>query len=313
MKRNKLNILYVMPFAGISEGAEEQDLISGLRILKSISNVNTHEIRINPHDKRIVSRFNNNIFSQKLTNTDKIRYVFNLLTTLDRAQRQAYTYNNFRVVINSIKYLEIDIIVTNTISMVLFGRQSYAKHIFRSIGFEPIYVLKTVPNRLLAFFHSLSKFISIFNELSASQIWVISPRDSRFYNRISLFRIRGKIHIIPLRQFFFSEIIKSTPKSVKNLKAGFLGSTFNVLHNKKSFNFIIEMFRKNSKNLSRVNLNVYGKKIPKEFSSTPQVKICNWVNDINEIYKENDCFLVPYFLGSGMQSKVFEPLVKGRF
>jgi hypothetical protein len=122
--------------------------------------------------------------------------------------------------------------------MVLFGRQSYAKHIFRSISFEPIYVLKTVPNRLLAFFHSLSKFISIFNELSASQIWVISPRNSSFYNRIFLFCIRSKIHIIPLRQFF-SEIMKSMPKSGKNLRVLFLGFTYNVLHNKKSFNFII--------------------------------------------------------------------------
>jgi hypothetical protein len=50
MKHNKLNISYVMHFAGTSEGAEEQDLISGLRILRCISNVNTHEIRINPHD-----------------------------------------------------------------------------------------------------------------------------------------------------------------------------------------------------------------------------------------------------------------------
>jgi hypothetical protein len=72
------------------------------------------------------------------------------------------------------------------------------------------------------------------------------------------------------------------------------------------------MFRKKSKSQQN-EFNIWGK-IPKEFSSSPQVKICNWVNDINDIYiyKKNDCFLVTYYLGSGMQSKVFKPLVKGK-
>jgi hypothetical protein len=45
---------------------------------------------------------------------------------------------------------------------------------------------------------------------------------------------------------------------------------------------------------------------------TPDIQIHEWVEDINEIYNINSCFIVPFFLGSGMQSKVFEPLIRGR-
>ena len=79
---------------------------------------------------------------------DRVKFVSIKLGALDNAMRQAFTYKNYKLVIQIIKFLEIDIVFTNTTSTVLFGRQNYAKHVFRSVSFEPIYVLKAVDNIL---------------------------------------------------------------------------------------------------------------------------------------------------------------------
>ena len=64
--------------------------------------------------------------------------------------------------------------------------------------------------------------------------------------------------------------------------------------------------------MHNVNLSIYGRKIPEFDSLFHNIKIHNWVESIEQIYQKNDCFLAPYFLGSGMQSKVFEPLLAGK-
>jgi spore maturation protein CgeB len=208
--------------------------------------------------------------------------------------------------------MEINTVFTNTTSTVLFGRQSYAKHVFRSVSFEPIYVLKAVDNIVVALVHSLLKILSIHNELSAKIILSISPRDAKYYRIISSKTKKNKIIVLPLRQFYLYKKINKLNSIKSTLEIGFLGSTYNVLHNRKSFEFILSNISSEFLSENNVNLNIYGRKIPKANKEIRNIKIHNWIANIEEIYKINHCFLVPYFLGSGMQSKVFEPLLAGK-
>jgi hypothetical protein len=128
--------------------------------------------------------------------------------------------------------------MTNTTSTVLFGSQKYAKHIFRSVCFEPLYVLRGVNSKSKAILHSVLKLQSIKNELKANAIFCISPRDARFCKNISKFYKKVNLQFMPLRQFKNHTSKSLLIRDVENLSVGFLGSTYNVLHNRKSLEFV---------------------------------------------------------------------------
>ena len=125
---------------------------------------------------------------------------------------------------------------TNTTSTVLLGRQNHAKHLFRSVSFKLIYVLKAVDNIFIALIHSLMKILFIHNELSASLILSISPGDAKYYIIIFIRKKKHKITVLPLRQ---SYLHKKVNRIKSTLEIGFLGSTYYVLHKRKSYEFIL--------------------------------------------------------------------------
>jgi hypothetical protein len=301
-----------MPLSNVAFGAEEKDLHSGIKLLQSLKNLNVFVIKIDLKQKTIQHEIDSQEFVQRLSWQDRIKFLIIKLGAFDNAMRQAYTYKNYKLVIQIIKFMEINTVFTNTTSTVLFGRQSYAKHVFRSVSFEPIYVLKAVDNIVVALVHSLLKILSIHNELSAKIILSISPRDAKYYRIISSKTKKNKIIVLPLRQFYLYKKINKLNSIKSTLEIGFLGSTYNVLHNRKSYEFILSNISSEFLSMYNVNLNIYGRKIPKLNNKFCNIKVHNWVADIEQIYKTNDCFLVPYFLGSGMQSKVFEPLLAGK-
>lgn len=310
--RKKIKVLYLAPYSAKAYGAEEQDIESGWKLLQSMKNIEAHYVKINLQQKNIVSNLSKMEFQSQLGIRDKCSYLINLLSTPDNAMRQAYSYANFRFITRLIIDLRIDVIFTNTTSTVLFGNQSRAKHVFRSVSFEPVYVLKSVNNYFLARIHSLLKVLSVFQELRADNILAISPRDADYYKASSMFRSTNKISIISLRQLAYREVSKKNSSKGNFLNVGFMGSTYNVLHNKKSFNFIYEKLNFNKLNAHNIVVNVYGRKIPNQTADKVHVRIHNYVGDINLIYKNNHVFIVPFFLSSGMQSKVFEPLLYGK-
>jgi glycosyltransferase involved in cell wall biosynthesis len=312
MKMNSKNLLYIMPLSNVAFGAEEKDLHSGIELLQSIHNLNVFVIKIDLKQKTIHTKINRQKLVYRLNWKDRVKFIFIKLGALDNAMRQAFTYGNYKLVIQIIKFLEIDIVFTNTTSTVLFGRQTYAKHVFRSVSFEPIYVLKAVDNMFTALIHSLTKIISIHNELSANLILSISPRDAKYYRIVSSRKNKHKITVLPLRQFYLHKKVDKVNRIKSTLEIGFLGSTYNVLHNRKSYEFILNSISSEFLSMHNVNLNIYGRKIPEFNRIFHNIKIHNWVESIEQIYEKNDCFLVPYFLGSGMQSKVFEPLLAGK-
>ena len=301
-----------MPLSNVAFGAEEKDLHSGVELLQSIKNLDIFVVKIDLKQKTIHHEIDRQKLVHRFSWKDRVKFLIIKLGAFDNAMRQAYTYENYKLVIQIIKFLDIDTVFTNTTSTVLFGRQNYVKHVFRSVSFEPIYVLKAVDNIILALVHSLMKILSIHNELSANTILSISPRDAKYYRIISARKKKHKIVILPLRQFYLHKKTNKLNRIKSTLEIGFLGSTYNVLHNRKSYEFILRNISNEFLSIHNVNLNIYGRKIPKLNDKFHNIKIHNWVSDIEQIYKTNYCFLVPYFLGSGMQSKVFEPLLSGK-
>jgi hypothetical protein len=311
MKDKMDKILYIAPQSTRAYGAEEQDLQSGRVILNKLENVDFYDIQISLKGRFIEYSFEADLENVVISITDILRYFLIRWSTLDRAMTQAYTFKNYLKILKIVKKLEIDIIITNTTSTVLFGIQQYAKHVFRSVSFEPVYVLKAVDSKFKAYIHAVLKLLSIHKEFRADIILAISPRDANYYRKMDLSRSH-KILIMPLRQFYNYKSKHDKLTINKRLNVGFLGSTYNVLHNRKSFDFILKKIPSSFWLENRIKLNIYGRKIPPLVGGLPSIDICNWINDIDEVYKTNQCFLVPYFLSSGMQSKVFEPLLRGR-
>lgn len=311
MNLKNTKILYVIPYSENVFGAEEQDLYAGIDILKYHKHVEIFVLKVNLKSKSLIGDLNICTNYYRLTWIDKIKFFMIKYTTLDHAMTQAFTYKNYQIILKLLQEYRIDLIITNTTSCVLFGLQSYSKHVFRSVSFEPIYTLKTVENKIKAMLHSMIKLLSVHKELMANTILSISPRDLSYYRYISLF-LKKKIILMPLRQFF--HLISETDKLVYNpkLSIAFLGSTYNVLHNRKSYEFIIQKIPNTFWYKNSIFLNIYGRKITMIDSKIDNIVIHHWIENIEDIYFKNEIFLVPYYLSAGMQSKVFEPLIRGK-
>jgi hypothetical protein len=311
-KKPYTRVLYIAPFSDKAYGAEEQDIESGWTLLQSRKNVKSYYIKIDLQKKQVNYDSFDLSKQYKLKVKHKLAYFFNLILTPDNAMRQAYTYKNYKLIMQMIFDLDINLIYTNTTSTVLFGNQKKVTHVFRSVSFEPVYVLKTVDNYFFARAHSLLKYLSVFQELRADYILAISPRDAKYYKRISGLRKSTNISIVPLRQLTFHKQSRVMSRRTNPLNVGFMGSTYNVLHNRKSFDFIVDKLDYEKLASQNVIINIYGRKSPILKTNPNNLKIHNYVKDINKIYQDNLVFLVPYFLASGMQSKVFEPLFYGK-
>lgn len=311
MNQNKIKILYLLPYSEKVFGAEEQDLSAGIDVLNYYQNIESIVVKIDLKNKVLLGQLSTNQDSLKLSIKDLLQFILIKFTTLDHAMTQAYTYKNYKLILTLIREEEIDIVYTNTTSCVLFGIQSYSRHLFRSVSFEPIYTLKTVRNKFKALLHSIIKFLSVHKELMADTILCISPRDLSYYKFASL-NLKFNIIVMPLRQFFNCNSKGEKYTITSRLNIGFLGSTYNVLHNRRSYEFIVQKIPNSFWKENNVYLNIYGRKINMHIPKVQNINIHHWVKSIDKIYSKNQIFLVPFYLSSGMQSKVFEPLIRGR-
>lgn len=315
MVKQMINILYIRPLSEKSYGAEEKDLDAGSKILESLPGVNVFKLNINIKTKNAI--FDHQINSQNSENQiwKKIRFYAKKMTYFDNALKEAYTFENYLLIERFCIEYNINIIFTNTTCTLLYGTNNSLnlKHIHRSVLFEPIYVFKSVKGALRATIHSMIKIFTVYAELNSDILISISPRDKNYYLVCAkIFRRKKQITYLPLRQFYYDLNVSPLKSLHYPLKIGFLGSTYNVLHNRLSLEFIIKIFDLDFLKENSIVLNIYGRKIPCKGYNNSAVNIMNWVEDLNNIYEENDCFVVPYFLNSGMQSKVFETLMAGR-
>jgi len=309
-------VLYIHPYSDSYNGAEELDIICGLNILKEISSIEVYRVAVDLNDKSLKIDFVHNLKSSNLKIIPFFRYWINFISAPDNTLRQAFSFKNSMEVMELCKSLGIDVVFTNTSSTFLFGKQKKIRHIHRSVSFEPVYVTKSVENPVKKMIHVFLKFLTVLKELHCDLIFTISPRDDKYYNHVSFISCkRVKTQILPLRQLAFTEKYDSNQFGKDDLNIGFLGSTYNVLHNERSLRYLLETLSHDFLDSNHMIFNVYGKKIMKEIKSrytSNRIRFHDWIPDIKEIYNLNQVFLVPNFLGSGMQSKVFEPLVAGR-
>jgi len=306
-------VLYIAPFSQKLLGAEESDIRSGVQILQTFKKIYIYTAFINLESGQIY--FNDQSATQLLKSSllDRVNFYMHYFSSPDYTLRQGFTFKNFLIIKNLCKNLNINIVITNTTSTFLFGRQKKIRHVHRSVAFEPVYCLKAVSNPVKAFFHSIVKILTVFKELQAHTILSISPRDKKYYSFAKkIFFKRTHLMVMPLRQFYYSNKVKHNLDLTSDLKIAFLGSTYNVLHNKKSLYFILQSIDFNFLSINKFTLNLYGSKFPSNIETSQNIIINSWIDNINEVYEVNHCFLVPYFLNSGMQSKVFEPLIMGR-
>lgn len=180
------------------------------------------------------------------------------------------------------------------------------ERITRSVNFEPIHYLNEGKLTLKTPFVFLLKVWSTYLELLTTRVLPISPSDRNHYKRFVFGRI-GKV--LPLQHLQVSSAGRCASVESR-IQIGFLGSTYSVKHNRDSFNFVVSELAEVTQNLP-VHFNIYGVKAP-EIRLPNNVTIHGWIDSIEEVYSTNDYFVIPFFGGTGMKSKLFEPICRGK-
>jgi len=180
------------------------------------------------------------------------------------------------------------------------------KRVSRSVNFEPLHYLQENYFSFKLPIVFLLKIWATFIERIFCDVLSISPNDLQNYRRFPSFK---RLSVLPLQQL---QEVEPQPVQMSQtiLQIGYLGSTYNVKHNREGFKFVVEGVAKNFE-LSNVHFNIYGVKSPSG-SYPSNVTIHGWVEPISSIYELNHVFLVPYLGGTGQQSKFFEPLCWGK-
>ena len=310
-----MTLVFIRPIS-LRLGAEEQDAESTEKYL-SLIHARVHVFELSRGSDLLHHRFYQSGRLKSYEDIDLVKkgspknYLMRLLI-LDAGAR-SYLNVNIAETIESFlnkQNIEIDFLISHTTALVGVSMIIPTKNrISRSLNFEPLHYLQENSISFRSPLVFLSKIYLTIIERFFFNIWVISPKD---FKRYSYIYSKRKIELYPLLQLFDMCPIKSEDFS-EVLKVGFLGSTYNVKHNRASFDFITDklapaMIKINQRN---VHFNIYGVKSPFR-QATPNVTIHGWKDSIDAIIKENDLFITPYFGGTGMQSKLFEPLVKGK-
>ena len=184
--------------------------------------------------------------------------------------------------------------------------------ITRSINFEPIHFLQEDGISFFNLIKFLPKLISEFITIKKSNlIFSITPKEEKMY------RILGAKNVInlPLRGLPYCLRKEKEIKNKEKVHVFFMGSTYNVSHNRKALEFIIKEIAPsvNKSTTGRFIFHILGSKMPtgldKYFSNN--VIYEGYVEDLDLFLKNVDIAIVPSLFGAGMQQKIFEPICRG--
>ena len=89
-----------MPLSNVAFGAEEKDLHSGIDLLRSLKDINVFVIKIDLKQKTIHHEIKGRNFVKSFSWQDRIKFLIIKLGAFDNAMRQAYTYKNYKLIIN---------------------------------------------------------------------------------------------------------------------------------------------------------------------------------------------------------------------
>jgi hypothetical protein len=310
-----MSIILIRPVS-FRLGAEEQDGQALERILSSATD-SLHVFQISRNPGWLIHRSYSfgSIKTEcelELKNKGSLSSFFARCIILDSAARSYLRLNVAETIGEYLSRLGLraDLIVSHTSALAGVAKVVDSRNrISRSVNFEPLHYLQENKFSWKSPFVFVGKIWLSFFERLFFDIWVISPNDLRSY---SVFYTRKEIELFPLFQLFG---IPESPSKVSSdiLNVGYLGSTYNVSHNRASFDFITQELAPTLLKLGEKNVhfNIYGVKSPAVLF-LPNLTIHGWKESTEEIFEENDVFIVPYFGGTGMQSKLFEPIVRGK-
>lgn len=186
--------------------------------------------------------------------------------------------------------------------------------VVRSINFEPLHFLQedgwSVWNCLKVLPKLVSELIAI---RAADLLFAITPQEEKIYRTLGA----KNVQTLPLRSL--PDCLKGEHPVVERrpLQVLFMGSTYNVAHNRRALEFIIKDIAPHMHRAypGEFIFNILGSKMPADY-----LQYCR----NNVIYKgriearafedflaDVDIALMPSFFGAGMQQKIFEPLARG--
>lgn len=284
-------------------GAQEKDIISGIEMLRKAGM--SVEVRfITPKFKSLKANFHNL--------RPRHRAIALLLTLFwPEGQVRAWLRSiETSSLIFEIAESDFDVIWTETSDLAFFGLFSSKPHISRSHNFDPYHFFQESKSWFIGVSRCLLKLLNLITfERRADTIFAISPSDQKLYQKVIR---RNKIALMPLRDLIVNHPAVKSPIEVPQLnRIAILASTYSVWHNRE---MIINLRSMNFLTLSNTEIHLFGSKIPQEFilSAPANITVRGWINDLSEIYREFDVFLVPTKRGMGMKSKVFEPLTRNK-
>ena len=292
-------------------GGEENDISGGLDIYKNIAE-NVVTITISNSQQEIKSEYIKLNSSQPKTRIMKnsqikffIKYLMLKFLIIDPSMRENTKLKYCRKVQEICDLFPEAIIVNETSGM--FPLSIFSKHrISRSNNFEPIHSFRENIG-FKKYLYFIPKITGVLLERLLSNIFVISSQDLRYYK---YFWSPKKICVVPLRNLIMANRnIYFSENNTGVYGIAYLSSTFNVRHNGDGVKFLVNKVF-NRPEMDKLELNIYGSKISSVFGRK-NVVIHGWIDDIEEIYKNNSIFLA-VFGGTGQQSKIFEPMSRGK-
>jgi len=292
-------------------GGEENDISGGLDIYKNIAeNIITITISNSQQEvKHEYVQLNSGQPKNKRMKYSKIKliakYLLLKLIIIDPSMRENTKLKYCKKVQEICDLFPGAIIVNETSGM--FPLSIFSKHrISRSNNFEPIHCFRENIG-LKKYLYFIPKITGVLLERLLSNVFVIRSQDLRYYK---YFWSPKKICVVPLRNLVVAnKNIYFDENNVEIYGIAYLSSTFNVKHNSDGVKFLVNKVF-NKPEMDNFVLNIYGSKISSVFSKK-NVIVHGWVHDIEEIYENNSIFLA-VFGGTGQQSKIFEPMSRGK-
>ena len=292
-------------------GGEENDISGGLDIYKNIAeNVVTITISNSQHDiKSEYVKLNSGKPKTRMKKNPQIKFIVKYLLlkflVIDPSMRENTKLKYCRKVQEICDLFPEAIIINETSGM--FPLSIFSKRrISRSNNFEPIHSFRENIG-FKKYLYFVPKITGVLLERLLSNIFVISSQDLRYYK---YFWSPKKICVVPLRNLIMANRnIYYSENNTGVYGIAYLSSTFNVRHNGDGVKFLVnKVFSRPG--MDDLELNIYGSKISSVFGRK-NVVIHGWIDDIEEIYKNNSIFLA-VFGGTGQQSKIFEPMSRGK-
>ena len=185
--------------------------------------------------------------------------------------------------------------------------------ITRSINYEPVHFLQEDGYTLFNLLKSAPKFFSEFlSSIKSTHVFAITPKEEKIYKRMN-----KQASVLPLRSLPYC-LKKSHPiNDKKTLNVFFMGSTYNVSHNRKALEFILKEIAPfmSKHHPNQFLFYILGKKVPENYNEFFKDNVIYkgplYGNELESFLLNMDIALVPSLFGAGMQQKIFEPLTRG--